>query len=205
MARNPSDHDTVPVGTHPYPADNSEHYAAAGRLQAREHISTSAVESTMKRATVLVAAIVCCTVRSVYAESVGGPGGAWPKSWPKELEPLRKQAWTWEHGLIMLPGYDIPFANRDESESAWPHILKLKSKGAPLTLLRGPQHLLVQPAKAAGVRILSRGGKAPEGGGPPSTVYEIQLVVDGDIVDLNRIPLPPDTPIIDKRFATGPE
>lgn len=29
---------------------------------------------------------------------------------------------------------------------------------------------------------------------------EIELVVDGDIVDLNRIPLPPDTPIIDKRF-----
>jgi hypothetical protein len=26
------------------------------------------------------------------------------------------------------------------------------------------------------------------------------LVVDGKIVDLNRIPLPPDTPIIDERF-----
>jgi hypothetical protein len=26
------------------------------------------------------------------------------------------------------------------------------------------------------------------------------LIVDGDIVDLNRIPLPPDTPIIDERF-----
>jgi len=29
---------------------------------------------------------------------------------------------------------------------------------------------------------------------------DIELVVDGDIVDLNRIPLPLDTPIIDKRF-----
>lgn len=29
---------------------------------------------------------------------------------------------------------------------------------------------------------------------------EIELIVDGDIVDLNRIPLPADTPIIDKRF-----
>ena len=29
---------------------------------------------------------------------------------------------------------------------------------------------------------------------------DIELIVDGDIVDLNRIPLPTDTPIIDKRF-----
>ena len=28
----------------------------------------------------------------------------------------------------------------------------------------------------------------------------IELVVDGDIVDLNRIPLPADTPIVDERF-----
>ena len=28
----------------------------------------------------------------------------------------------------------------------------------------------------------------------------IELVVDADIVDLNRIPLPADTPIIDERF-----
>jgi hypothetical protein len=29
----------------------------------------------------------------------------------------------------------------------------------------------------------------------------IELVVDGDIVDLNRIPLPADTPMIDERFT----
>ncbi len=28
----------------------------------------------------------------------------------------------------------------------------------------------------------------------------IELVVDGEIVDLNRIPLPADTPIVDERF-----
>jgi hypothetical protein len=32
---------------------------------------------------------------------------------------------------------------------------------------------------------------------------EVELIVDGDIVDLNRIPLPADTPIIDKRFRGG--
>ena len=31
----------------------------------------------------------------------------------------------------------------------------------------------------------------------------IELVVDGDVVDLNRIPLPPDTPIIDERFESA--
>jgi hypothetical protein len=30
---------------------------------------------------------------------------------------------------------------------------------------------------------------------------EIELVTDGNIIDLNRIPLPPDTLILDKRFA----
>jgi len=28
----------------------------------------------------------------------------------------------------------------------------------------------------------------------------IELVVDGDIVDSNRIPLPADAPIVDERF-----
>ncbi len=31
----------------------------------------------------------------------------------------------------------------------------------------------------------------------------IELVVGGKIVDLNRIPLPADTPIIDERFERG--
>jgi hypothetical protein len=34
-----------------------------------------------------------------------------------------------------------------------------------------------------------------------NTTY-IELVVDGEIVDLNRIPLPPGTPIIDECFPT---
>ena len=32
------------------------------------------------------------------------------------------------------------------------------------------------------------------------TIY-IELIVNGDVVDLDRIELPPDTPIIDKRFT----
>jgi hypothetical protein len=32
---------------------------------------------------------------------------------------------------------------------------------------------------------------------------DIELIVDGNLVDLNRIPLPADTPIIDKRFEAA--
>jgi hypothetical protein len=111
------------------------------------------------------------------------------------LEPLRKQAWTWEHDFAG-ESYDIPFANREEFESAWPHVLKLKSKGAPITLVRGPR-LRVGSGKTAGIQIHPAVKSVSEG---PASVTRIVLVVDGDIVDLNRIPLPADTPIIDERF-----
>jgi hypothetical protein len=32
---------------------------------------------------------------------------------------------------------------------------------------------------------------------------DIVLIIDGNIVDLNRIPMPADTPIIDRRFKDG--
>ena len=144
---------------------------------------------------VFFASIVFCPLGAGYAFSSGGPGGTWPKSWPKELEPLRKQAWTWEHGFGGM-SYDIPFANRETFESAWPHIVELKSKGAPITLLRGPR-LRVESGKAAGVIIRLPGKNISAG---PWSVTRIELVVDGDIVDVNRIRLPGDTPIIDKRF-----
>lgn len=153
---------------------------------------TSALKHPKLLASACVAAVFLCTVGSAYAISFGGPGGTWPKTWPQELEPLRKQAWTWEHGFGGM-SYDIPFASREEFESAWPHLLKLKSPGASITLLRGP-NLRVGSGKAAGVRVV-----------PPyprtSAVTNILLVVDGEIVDLNRLPLPPDTPIIDARFT----
>ncbi|MHC4676321.1 MAG: glycoside hydrolase domain-containing protein, partial [Planctomycetota bacterium] len=174
---------------------------------------------------------------------------------------MRNQAHTSVHsqeGAV----YEIGFTSRAEFEAAWPHILVVKSKKAPLTLLSSPDKKLVETVKA-GVRILSpltgtfvtpEGLRYPPGAlaipdgkflkiGPPwpdhiksqsgalpkYAVYEngkwlpytdkkakeysgkkrycltrarieIELVVDGDIVDLSRIPLPLDTPIIDKRF-----
>lgn len=134
---------------------------------------------------------------TAWAISFGGPGGEWPTTWPKELEPLRKQAWTWEHDFTGL-SYDIPFANREEFEAAWPHLLSLKGEGASLTLLRG-DHLRVGKGGNAGVCMCPQpSGKDQE------MVMTIRLVVDGEIVDLNRIELPKDTPIIDERFKEGP-
>lgn len=152
----------------------------------------SVLKAPKQFAIILATAIVLCAVGSAYAISFGGPGGKWPSTWPKELEPFRKQAWTWEHGFGGM-SYDIPFASRKDFEAAWPHILKLKSKGASVTLRRGP-HLRVDDDKqSAGVcvRPLHNG---------TATVTHLMLVVDGAIVDLNRIPLPPDTPVMDLRF-----
>jgi hypothetical protein len=90
------------------------------------------------------------------------------------------------------PHYAIPFTKRDEFEAAWPHLLKVKSKGAPLRLVRGPNFFLGERATAGVVVHCPPPGQA-------DAIY-IELVVDGDIVDLNRIALPADTPIVDERF-----
>ena len=227
--------------------------------------------------TILVASIFIIAVCSVYAMYEVTREGAWPKTWPKELETLRNQSRTLTHHAVNI--HEIPFSNREEFESVWPHILRIKSKEAPLILLSSPYDRLSKPIKA-GVRILSpltgtlatpKGTRYPPEAesaipdgkflkiGPPwpdyiksesgvlpeYVIYEngkwaaytekkkkkyekmlkeekkrkgkksdlmlpyyfrrraridIELIVDGDVVDLNRIPLPADTPIIDKRF-----
>jgi hypothetical protein len=133
--------------------------------------------------------------------------GTWPKSWPKELEPLRKQSRTLEGPLILLLHHAIPFTEREDFEAAWPHILKVKSPGAPIVIRRGPSFWLGDAA--AGVCIHTPPtGQAPIAdakevkGRWEKTIY-IELIVDSKVVDLNRIPLPPDTPIVDERFKDG--
>lgn len=211
---------------------------------------------------VIVASIVLCGVCSVYALYEVTNEGAWPKSWPKELEPLRNQARTLVHSQYSI--HEIPFTSREEFEAAWPHILAVKSKEAPLVLLSSPnKYRNFGETIKAGVRILSpltgtlvtpEGSLYPPGAesvipdgkflriGPPwpddiksesgalpkyvinengkwaaydpdvkkdpsrylrRARSDIELIVDGNVVDLNRIPLPGDTPIIDKRFKDG--
>lgn len=155
----------------------------------------------MRRTIVLLVGIAFCAVCSIaYAEYSVDNKGMWPESWPKELEPLRKQATTLVGPMAPDRHYLIPFTKREEFESAWPHFLKVKSKGAPVILVRGPKTDFMA-IKPAGVLIHT----PPDGLDATATARGIQatyieLVVDGNIVDLNRIPLPADTPIIDRRF-----
>jgi hypothetical protein len=170
----------------------------------------------MKRTTAFLAVIAFCAVCStVYALYSVTDKGTWPESWPKELEPLRKQSRTFNGPVApQHKHYEIPFTKREDFESAWPHLLKVKSKGAPVFLVRGPSRLggtkagvwIHCPPVLAGNQVMP---EAPLPGDPNDSgrwLYTtcIELVVDGNIVDLNRIPLPQETPIIDKRFEDGP-
>ena len=162
----------------------------------------------MNRARAVLAAIVLFSPCPLYADYTVEDRGSWPESWPKELQGLRQQSRTFEGPLTPLLHYAIPFTKRAAFEAAWPHLLKVKSQGAPVVLKRGPSFWL-NNASNAGVCIHTPPkGKAPIADGKKAngnweqTIY-IELVVDGEIVDLNRIPLPPDTPIIDKRFEDG--
>lgn len=155
----------------------------------------------MNRTSALVVAIVFAVCSAVCAEYSVWDKGMWPQGWPKELEPLRKQARTFESPKFPDRRYLIPFTKREDFEAAWPHLVKVKSKGAPIILLRGPKTGFFE-VKPAGVLIQT----------PPvetdnlakwKNASLIELVVDGQIVDLNRIQLPPDTPIIDERFKEG--
>src|SRR5579871_618544 len=150
--------------------------------------------TTMEKTIVLLAAVavcvVCCTAHALYEVC---DTGTWPKSWPAELEPLRKQSRTLVGPRAPQEHYAIRFTKREEFESAWPHLLKVKSKGASVRLVRGPNFFLGEDSKA-GVVV-----HCPPRGQADDPTY-IELVVDGNIVDLNRIPLPADTPILDERF-----
>jgi len=168
----------------------------------------------MKRTIGLLAAIVLCLAGSVYALYEVNDRGEWPKSWPAELESLRAQARTLVGPMAPNRHYEIPFTDRQQFEAAWPYLLKVKSKGAPIILVRGPKTDFME-VKPAGVLIHSpplENEKQinPDREVPISGVTNvrerwmnttfIELVVDGKIVDLNRIPLPADTPIVDERF-----
>lgn len=233
----------------------------------------------------VVAAVLVATVfaSSICLGLVLGPqrGGGWSATWPEELEPYRKQAWTMglSDRLPLLPTrrpprqhqtvHWIPFDRQEDFEKAWPAILKVKDKGAPLILesrpFIHPWYRRLLPATEAGVLILCPASpdrspavpSAEKTGAPPISseqshsgqrllkftdcwgtiqhVYngplgklpeyvvaddgrwvafngtsgravtfrartDIVLVVDAKIVNLNRIRLPADTPIIDNRF-----
>ena len=92
----------------------------------------------------------------VFTQSVGDAlvefanAGCWPKSWPAELEEFRSQSRTFYHERATT--HEIPFADRAKFEAAWPHIVSLASKGAPVTLVQR-KGVGGKAAAPAGVRI----------------------------------------------------
>lgn len=172
----------------------------------------------MQRTTAVLAAVVFLTVSTAsYAVYSVADRGTWPESWPEGLELLRKQSQTYVGPMLAHEHYLIPFTDREQFEAAWPHLLKVKSKGAPIILVRAPKTDFMK-IRPAGVLIHSpprgqnqqahleapiRGQDSPRSTWMWTTYFE--LVVDGEIVDLNRIALPPDTPIIDERFPDAAE
>ncbi|HVX13480.1 MAG TPA: hypothetical protein VHC22_20010 [Pirellulales bacterium] len=162
----------------------------------------------MNRAIAVVAAIVSLSPCTLYALYTVDNKGSWPTSWPKELEGLREQSRTLVGPTRLCRHYAIPFAEREAFEAAWPHLLKVKTKGAQIVLRRGTSFWLGDGSKAGVCIHTPPAGEAPVEDAKDArqnaerTIY-IELIVDGDIIDLNRIPLPPDTPISDERFKDG--
>ena len=169
----------------------------------------------MRKAIAPIAALAlfaaCSTAYALYSVA---PTGTWPKSWPIELEPLRKQSRTLVGPTMAHRHFAVRFTDRDDFESAWPHILEVKSKGAPIFLVRGPNFFLGDQTEAGVVIHCPPEGQWDNPATPEAPIQHakeprtrwrytnyIELVVDGNIVDLNRIPLPSDTPIVDERFT----
>ena len=172
-----------------------------------------------KKKRTLLLAMVClgATFASVYGLYSVADSGQWPESWPKELEPLRAKSATFIGPTFEARHYHIPFSDREEFEAAWPHLLKMKTVGAPVILLKSPYNWVGHIA--AGVIVHAPPASKEERAEPPVVTKPgdsdsprsnwrngnyIELFVDGKVVDLNRIKLPGDGQIIDERFRKDP-
>ena len=179
--------------------------------------------------------------------------GRWPKDWPEKLEPYREHSLTANFSVAAneVMFYQIPFFDREEFEKLWPALLSLKSKGAPITLVRvspdtglfgktgdedwsnaRPCVRVIGPPGSASrwreVEILrheppkrpelwSENGELPKYvhleeidgterwvAGKGESLYqscwiELQILVDGEIIDADRLDIPEDVTVIDRR------
>lgn len=120
--------------------------------------------------------------------------GVWPRTWPVQLDRFREQSTTYEGGRQDSIIHVIPFSSREDFEAAWPHLLKVRSPRGRLLLLAGADESLGKTP--AGVRV-----NCPPRGQESNQEVVLDLIVDGRIVDLNRIRFPDGVVIQDRRFA----
>lgn len=173
-------------------------------------------EITMKRLSgILVTLMVVIVASHLHADVSIENRGLWPDTWPQELNPLREKSRTIDGPLAGFLHYEIPFSERDAFESAWSHLLKVKSPESPIILIRSPyigSGATKGSSMKAGVLINSypftsstadpATSDAPAKDTTPksaNTTFFV-LVVDGEVIDLNHIPLPQNTYIQDERF-----
>jgi hypothetical protein len=106
-----------------------------------------------------------------------------------------------------------PFDDREAFEAAWPQILSVKSKAAPIFLSTSPNFFLGDEASAGIVIHCPPEGQRDNPVTPEAPIHGVQnprvrwmntiyveLVIDGKIIDLNRTPIPAETPVVDERF-----
>lgn len=97
---------------------------------------------------------------------------------------------TYEEGKRVILGKPWPDYLKS-ADRVLPEYASLTNKFTDNGVMIGPQRWEVWQADD------SRTGPARR------ARVDIMLVVDGDIIDLNRIKLPPDTPIVDNRRLDG--
>ena len=164
------------------------------------------------RTTLVAAAIVCGLCSAAHALYSVADSGLWPESWPRQLEPLRKQSRTLVGPWVAQRHYAIRFTRRAEFEAAWPQLLKVKTKAAPIILVRGPSFFLGHHAKAGVIVHSPPEGQSANPNTPEAPIRGVtnprerwmnttylEVVVDGDVIDAERIRIPGNVPVRDER------
>lgn len=105
----------------------------------------------MKRAVAVLLAVLLLGGVSAHALWSASDVGRWPETWPKELEPLRKQAKSYTGSSVNRTFHEIQFKSREEFEAAWPHLLKVKDANAPIFLSRPSEVFRAGQERCAGV------------------------------------------------------
>lgn len=151
----------------------------------------------MNRTHVTSSLILVASAVALHADVSIEERGAWPSAWPEQLDAFRETSRTIEGPLAEMLQYQIGFKSQKDFENAWPHLLKVRTAEHPITLVRGP-YVGTGAMKGTSVKAGVLVNSFPSGKGERQVA--IVLVVDGDIVDLNRIKFPAKTNIQDERF-----
>ncbi|MGV3720529.1 MAG: hypothetical protein ACO1SX_06425 [Actinomycetota bacterium] len=169
------------------------------------------------RITLPAALIVLGLCSAAHAAYSVNDSGTWPRSWPRQLEPLRKQARTFVGPTVAQQHFAIRFTDRADFEAAWPQLLKVKTKGAPVFLVRSPNFFLGDGVKAGVIVHSPPVGQSNNPNTPEAPIPGVanprvrwmnttflEVVVDGDDIDPDRIRFPANTPLLDERSQAKP-